>query len=183
MDKAIVAGYQIEASTLKIKPVMISGETGEPSIQNVIVSQEGTFSILRGTKKEGDLVTERRFYPQISHLTGDFETHIPTSEPAILSLPKEDFYIQLGALERSDLKSENPDLPLLFMNYYFNGTTEKEKLTSFLKFPTEIVANLEIWINPLVKLIWIGSLLYFVTGMFLLLPIGERKKKEVSKNV
>ncbi len=176
-DKAIVAGYQIEASTLKIKPVMISGETGEPSIQNIIVSKEGSFNILRGTKLEGNLITERRFYPQISHLTGDFETHIPTSEPAILSLPKEDFYIQLGALEHSDLRSENPDLPLLFMNYYFNGNTSEEKLKSFLQFPTEIVANLEIWVNPLVKLIWLGSLLYFITGVFLLLPLGEGKKK------
>ncbi|BDA79912.1 cytochrome c biogenesis protein [Leptospira kobayashii] len=180
IDKSVISGYQIEASTLKIKPVMVSDNDDKPNIQNVIVSQEGTFSIYRGTTKEADLVTERRFYPQISHLTGDFETHIPTSEPAILSLPKEDFYIQLGAIEKADMSSENPDLPLMFMNYYFTGSTQNEKLALYLQFPKEIVANLEIWINPLVKLIWIGSLLYFLTGIFLLLPIGERKpaKKE-----
>ncbi|TGN07002.1 heme lyase CcmF/NrfE family subunit [Leptospira ilyithenensis] len=180
IDKSVISGYQIEASTLKIKPVMVSDNDDKPNIQNVIVSQEGTFSIYRGTTKEADLVTERRFYPQISHLTGDFETHIPTSEPAILSLPKEDFYIQLGAIEKADMSSENPDLPLMFMNYYFTGSTGNEKLALYLQFPKEIVANLEIWINPLVKLIWIGSLLYFLTGIFLLLPIGERKsaKKE-----
>ena len=102
-----------------MRKVLISGIGSEPNIQNVIVSQEATYSIFRGTTKEADLVTERRFYPQISHLTGDFETHIPTSEPAILSLAKEDFYIQLGAIEKADMSSENPDLPLLFMNYYY----------------------------------------------------------------
>ncbi|TGL87618.1 heme lyase CcmF/NrfE family subunit [Leptospira congkakensis] len=179
IDKAMIGGYQIEASTLKLKPVLISGLGGEPNIQNVIVSQEGTYSIFRGTDKLSDLVTERRFYPQISHLTGDFETHIPTSEPAILSMAKEDFYIQLGAIETSDLKSENPDLPLMFMQYYFTPGSEMDKLKFFLNFPRQIVANLEVWVNPLVKLIWVGSLLYFLTGIFLLLPVGENKKKKV----
>lgn len=179
IDKAMIGGYQIEASTLKLKPVLISGLGGEPNIQNVIVSQEGTFGIFRGTDKLSDLVTERRFYPQISHLTGDFETHIPTSEPAILSMAKEDFYIQLGAIETSDLKSENPDLPLMFMQYYFTPGSEMDKLKFFLNFPKQIVANLEVWVNPLVKLIWIGSLLYFLSGIFLLLPLGETKKKSV----
>ncbi|MGE8721579.1 heme lyase CcmF/NrfE family subunit [Leptospira terpstrae] len=179
IDKAMIGGYQIEASTLKLKPVLISGLGGEPNIQNVIVSQEGTFGIFRGTDKLSDLVTERRFYPQISHLTGDFETHIPTSEPAILSMAKEDFYIQLGAIETSDLKSENPDLPLMFMQYYFTPGSEMDKLKFFLNFPKQIVANLEVWVNPLVKLIWIGSLLYFLSGIFLLLPFGETKKKSV----
>ncbi|EMY60451.1 heme lyase CcmF/NrfE family subunit [Leptospira terpstrae] len=177
IDKAMIGGYQIEASTLKLKPVLISGLGGEPNIQNVIVSQEGTFGIFRGTDKLSDLVTERRFYPQISHLTGDFETHIPTSEPAILSMAKEDFYIQLGAIETSDLKSENPDLPLMFMQYYFTPGSEMDKLKFFLNFPKQIVANLEVWVNPLVKLIWLGSLLYFLSGIFLLLPLGETKKK------
>ncbi|XDD54869.1 heme lyase CcmF/NrfE family subunit [Leptospira sp. WS4.C2] len=179
IDKAMIGGYQIEASTLKLKPVLISGLGGEPNIQNVIVSQEGTYTIYRGTDKLSDLVTERRFYPQISHLTGDFETHIPTSEPAILSMAKEDFYIQLGAIETSDLKSENPDLPLMFMQYYFTPGSEMDKLKFFLNFPKQIVANLEVWVNPLVKLIWLGSLLYFLSGIFLLLPLGETKKKTV----
>ncbi|PJZ89642.1 heme lyase CcmF/NrfE family subunit [Leptospira levettii] len=179
IDKAMIGGYQIEASTLKLKPVLISGLGGEPNIQNVIVSQEGTYGIFRGTEKLSDLTTERRFYPQISHLTGDFETHIPTSEPAILSMAKEDFYIQLGAIETSDLKSENPDLPLMFMQYYFTPGSEMDKLKLFLNFPKQIVANLEVWVNPLVKLIWIGSLLYFLSGIFLLLPVGETKKKTV----
>ncbi|TGL44882.1 heme lyase CcmF/NrfE family subunit [Leptospira perdikensis] len=179
IDKAMIGGYQIEASTLKLKPVLISGLGGEPNIQNVIVSQEGTYGIFRGTDKLSDLITERRFYPQISHLTGDFETHIPTSEPAILSMAKEDFYIQLGAIETSDLKSENPDLPLMFMQYYFTPGSEMDKLKFFLNFPRQIVANLEVWVNPLVKLIWLGSLLYFLTGIFLLLPMGENKKKSV----
>ncbi|GBF42744.1 cytochrome c biogenesis protein [Leptospira ellinghausenii] len=177
IDKAMIGGYQIEANTLKIKPVLISGLGGEPNIQNVIVSQEASYGIYRGLEKIATLDTERRFYPQISHLTGDFETHIPTSEPAIHSMAKEDFYIQLGAIETSDLKSENPDLPLMFMQYYFTPGSETDKLKLFLNFPRQIVANLEVWINPLVKLIWIGSLLYFMSGIFLLLPIGERKKQ------
>ncbi|GBF50628.1 cytochrome c biogenesis protein [Leptospira ryugenii] len=178
IDKGILGAYQIEASALKIKPVLIGGLGSEPNIQNVIVSEEASFVIYRGAEKTAELATERRFYPQISHLTGEFETHIPTSEPAILNLPKEDFYIQLGAIEEADLSSENPDLPLLFMNYYFTGSTEKEKLAHFLRFPKRLVANLEIWINPLVNFIWLGSVMYFLTGLFLLLPIGELKKKK-----
>ncbi len=179
MDKGIVGGYQIEASTLKIKPLFVSGDdSGIPSVQNTIVSQEGTYLIKRALNPVADLVTERRFYPQISHLTGGFETHIPTSEPAIFSQPKEDFYIQLGAIEHSDMSGENPDLPLLFMNYFFTGSSPLDKLETFNQFPREIVANLEIWVNPLVKFIWLGSILYFITGLFLLLPIGERPRTQ-----
>jgi len=176
MDKGIIGNYQVEASTLKIKPMFVSGDTGETTVQNVIVSQEGTFLIHRGIEEKKELITERRFYPQISHLTGGFETHIPTSEPAILSKPKEDFYIQLGAIEHSDLSRENPDLPILFMNYLFLGNSPKEKLEHFQAFPSELVANLEVWVNPLVKFIWLGSILYFFTGLFLLLPIGEKRR-------
>lgn len=122
------------------------------------------------------MVTERRFYPQISHLSGEFETHIPTSEPAIASTPKEDLYIQLGAIEHSDLSDENPDLPLLFMNYLFTNENQPvRKLENFNRFPRQIVANLEVWINPLVKFIWAGSLLFFFSGLLILLPIGESR--------
>lgn len=177
-DKAVLGNYQIEASQLKIMPVSTGNPTDDFHIQNTIVSQEATYNIKIGTKSQGKLVTERRFYPQISHLTGGFETHIPTSEPAILSRIKEDFYIQLGAIEHSDLSSENPDLPMMYMDYMFGAKTSEERMAFFSRFPRKIVANLEIWVNPLVKFVWAGSLLYFLSGLFILLPIGEGRKKE-----
>jgi cytochrome c-type biogenesis protein CcmF len=175
-DKGILGNYQIEASTLKIKPLPFRGENNDFQIQNTIVSQEASYKISIGTEFETDLVTERRFYPQISHLSGGFETHIPTSEPAILSRTKEDLYIQLGAIEKVDLSSENPDLPLMYMDYLFAAQDMEQRLAFFSRFPRQIVANLEIWVNPLVKFVWIGSLMYFLSGLFILLPIGEKKK-------
>ncbi|WCL49157.1 heme lyase CcmF/NrfE family subunit [Leptospira sp. GIMC2001] len=178
-DKAILGNYQIEASYLKIKPLSTSDDTkAEYLIQNTIVSQEATFSIKIQNTSQGDLITERRFYPQISHLSGDFETHIPTSEPAILSKAKEDLYIQLGAMEHADLSGENPDLPMLFMDYLFSARNLEEKIGFYGRFPKQIIANLEIWVNPLVKFVWVGSLMYFLSGLFILLPIGEGKKRD-----
>lgn len=175
-DKGILGNYQIEASTLKIKPLPFQGDKTDFQIQNTIVSQEASFKISIGTKFESELVTERRFYPQISHLSGGFETHIPTSEPAILSRTKEDFYVQLGAIEKVDLSSENPDLPLMYMDYLFAAQDMEQRLAFFSRFPQQIVANLEIWVNPLVRFVWLGSLMYFLSGLFILLPIGEKKK-------
>jgi cytochrome c-type biogenesis protein CcmF len=177
-DKGILGNYQIEASSLRIQPLPFRGEKNDFQIHNTIVSQEAKFKIKIATKDAAELVTERRFYPQISHLTGRFETHIPTSEPDILSQFKEDLYIQLGAIENVDLSSENPDLPLMYMDYLFGAEDMQEKLAYFSKFPQEIVANLEIWINPLVKFVWMGSLLYFLSGLFILLPIGEKKSEK-----
>lgn len=176
-DKGIIGNYQIAAQTLKIKPLPTKKiqSLSELNIQNTIVSEEAKFSIFLGTKKERELITERRFYPQISHLTGGFETHIPTSEPAIMTRPKEDLYIQLGAIEHATEKIENPELPLIFMNYLFGARNLEERIQKFSEFPKQLVANLEIWINPLVKFVWIGSVLYFLSGLFLLLPIGEKK--------
>jgi cytochrome c-type biogenesis protein CcmF len=177
-DKAVLGNYQIEAMQLRILPVSTGNPTDEFHIQNTIVSQEATYNIKIGTKSQKNLITERRFYPQISHLTGGFETHIPTSEPAILSRIKEDFYIQLGAIEHSDLSSENPDLPMMYMDYMFGAKDTEDRMVLFSRFPRQIVANLEIWVNPLVKFVWAGSLLYFLSGLFILLPIGEGRKKE-----
>jgi cytochrome c-type biogenesis protein CcmF len=174
-DKGILGNYEIEASTLKIKPILNGDPSQSPNLFNVIVSQEASYSIKRQITEQTKLVTERRFYPQINHLTGGFETHIPTSEPDIYSTPKEDFYIQLGAIEHASLNSENPDLPILFMEYIFTANSFEEKKQLFERFPKMVVANLEIWINPLVKLIWFGSVLFFLSGLLILLPIGEKK--------
>jgi len=175
-DKGILGNYQIEASLLKIKPVINGDEHSAPTIFNVIVSQEASYKLYRHLTNPESMVTERRFYPQVSHLTGQFETQIPTSEPDIKSYPKEDFYIQLGAIEDAISNKENPDIPFLFMDYFFSGNSLKEKELAYLKFPKRIVGHLEVWINPLVKFIWAGSVLYFLSGLFILLPIGEKKQ-------
>ncbi|MCB1177811.1 MAG: heme lyase CcmF/NrfE family subunit, partial [Leptospiraceae bacterium] len=171
---AILGNYTIEAKTLKIKPLINGDEKAEPNLFNVIVSQEAIVSLERHLKPANSMLTERRFYPQVSHLSGGFETHIPTSEPDIFSTAKEDFYVQLGAIE-SIASGENPDLAMMFMQYYFGTRTLADKAEVFKSFPKEIVANLEVWINPLVKLIWIGSLLFFLSGLIIVLPIGSTK--------
>ena len=168
-DQAIVGNYIVEANTLKIKPLINDREGASPNLFNTIVTHEATYNLKDNLKYTRKMLTERRFYPQISHLTGSFETHIPTSEPDIYSTAKEDFYIQLGALESSEF-SENPDLAMLFMEYMFGTSSLQDKILVAQKFPKEIIANLEIWINPLVKFIWIGSLLFFFSGLFVILP-------------
>ncbi|MCB1193963.1 MAG: heme lyase CcmF/NrfE family subunit [Leptospiraceae bacterium] len=173
-DKGIIGNYEIEANALKIKPLINGDQNASPNLFNVIVTEEASFKIRTALSQANVLKTERRFYPQISHLSGRLETQIPTSEPAIQSKPKEDLYIQLGALESVDSQSENPDLPLLFMDFFFGANSFQEKQEMFSKFPTQIIGNLEIWVNPLVKLIWIGSLLFFLSGLFILFPIGEK---------
>ncbi|TGK15661.1 heme lyase CcmF/NrfE family subunit [Leptospira fluminis] len=173
-DTAVLGDYVIAASSLKIKPI-VNGDPNEGvNHRNVIVTHEATFEVKRQLKDFATMVTERRFYPQISHLSGDFETHIPTSEPAIASTPKEDLYVQLGAIEHADLSDENPDLPRLFMSYFFTRDPDL-KSEQYLRFPRQIVANLEVWINPMVKFIWAGSLLFFLSGLLILLPIGENR--------
>lgn len=170
-DKSIINEYEIEATTLKLKP-LINGDVGAPNIQNVIVAQEATYKVKKNLAPFAQMVTERRFYPQISHLTGDFETHIPTSEPSISSSIFEDLYIQLGATEYADsTKGENPDMPILFMNYFFSPPDRPEvKLRQYMNFPTELIANLEIWVNPMINFIWLGSVLFFLVGLFIIWP-------------
>ncbi len=174
-DKAIIGNYVIEANSLKIVPMVNGDEGSEPDIFNVIVSQKASYKVQRQLSETVEMLTERRFYPQVSHLTGGFESHIPTSEPAINSTPKEDFYIQLGAIESGLENKENPDLPLLFMDYYFASRNFSEKARLGTRFPGQIVANLEVWINPLVKLIWLGSVLFFLSGLYIILPVGNTK--------
>ena len=174
-DKGYLSNYEIEGMTLKLKPILNGEANQSPNLFNVIVSQEAIYKIKNQLKESGSMTTERRFYPQINHLTGGFEAHIPTSEPDILSSPKEDLYIQLGAVESVSLNGENPDLPMMFMEYFFSARTFAEKTELFNRFPKQIVANLEIWVNPLVKLIWLGSILFFLSGLFIVLPIGEKK--------
>ena len=174
-DIGILGNYQIIGSDLRLKAI-INGDKGkEPNVQNVIVSQEATFHIKKGFDSVKNLSTERRFYPQISHLTGGFEDHIPTSEPGILSFVKEDLYIQLGIIESVQNSMQNPDMPKQFMNFFFTKNTD-QKIQRMQNFPKYIVANLEIWINPLVRLIWLGSEMFFATGLLILLPLGEKRK-------
>ena len=175
MDIGILGNYQIIASDLKLTAILNGEKNQNYNIQNTIISQQGSFKIKRGLELIETLVTERRFYPQISHLTGGFEDHTPTSEPAILSFAKEDLYIQLGMIENIENNVQNPDMPKKFMNFFFTQDPE-QKMEKKKNFPKYIVANLEIWLNPLVKLIWFGSGIFFATGLLVLLPLGEKKK-------
>lgn len=173
-DKAYIGGYTIEADLLKIKPIRNGDERASADIYNTIVSEEARFLVKRHSEIIDPMFTERRFYPQVSHLTGGFEAHIPTSEPAIASFPKEDLYIQLGAIEAVSNSRENPDLPMMFMEYSFGTKSLMDKAVYQSKFPSDLIVNLEVWVNPLVKLIWLGSLLFFLSGLLILVPAGEK---------
>ncbi len=134
-------------------------------------------NFLRGYHLDGHIRTERHFYPQINPRSGLLARNAqmqsirtPTSEPGMRSRLHEDLYIQLGSIT-----SPEGDLNLnhAYESYYhFLGRSRKAYQELF---PAVILASLEIWINPLVKFIWLGSGLFFLAGLLLVLPFGEKK--------
>ncbi|HNL03036.1 MAG TPA: heme lyase CcmF/NrfE family subunit, partial [Leptospiraceae bacterium] len=84
----------------------------------------------------------------------------------------EDIYIQLGSIQDARRKT-NPDFAHIYEFYYFEFQKSPEAYQQL--FPPVIVATLEVWVNPLVKLIWLGSVMFFLSGLILVLPYGERK--------
>ena len=142
---------------------------------------------ITGYSPDGSMKTERHFYPQINPLSGlvlrnpqKHALHTPTSEPDIRSTWSEDLYIQLGALtvpQSKDSLSQRLPLNHFYESYYF--LFEKDQRAYRELFPPSLRASLEIWINPMVKFIWLGSLLFFFAGLFLLLPLGEKGKRSV----
>ncbi len=127
---------------------------------------------------DGRMRTERHFHPQISPMDGQSvrdqngrAIHTPTSEPDIRSTWNEDIYIQLGAIA-DPVRGVSPDLNHAYEFYYYQtGRTEDAYR---MLFPAAITTTLEVWVNPLVKFIWLGSLLFFFSGLIILLPFGER---------
>jgi cytochrome c-type biogenesis protein CcmF len=127
---------------------------------------------------DGRMTTERHFHPQIDPTSGSVARsrdsrarHTPTSEPDIRSTWNEDIYIQLGAIQSAD-RGPNPDLNHAYEFYYYQTDRGPEAYAAL--FPPAIVATLEVWVNPLVKFVWLGSLLFFLCGLLLLVPFGER---------
>ena len=138
---------------------------------------------IRAYIADNHMKTERHFYPQIDPLSGKVlrdpqkqALRIPTSEPDIRSSWNEDLYIQLGAL--SIPQSEGPASQSVSLNHFYESyyfLFGKERRAYEELFPQSLRASLEIWINPMVKFIWLGSLLFFLSGLILLLPLGETK--------
>tara|TARA_Y100001937_G_scaffold122491_2_gene183781 strand:- start:133357 stop:135855 length:2499 start_codon:yes stop_codon:yes gene_type:complete len=136
---------------------------------------------LIGFIPDGRMTTERHFHPRIYPPTGEisrsqdgFSLRTPTSEPDIKSTWSEDLYIQLGAISDAST-GQNPDLTQMYELYFFDMRKAPEAYQRM--FPGTIVANLEIWINPLVKFIWLGTVLFFLSGLILILPFGEKRKE------
>ncbi len=135
---------------------------------------------LVGYNTDGHMRTERHFYPQIDPISGqvlrDSRKHtrrIPTSEPDIRSSWNEDIYIQLGAVSASASQNNFP-LNHLYESYYH--LFKRDDLAYRELFPSALRISLEVWINPMVKCIWLGSLLFFLSGLILFLgSVGERK--------
>lgn len=162
--------------------------------------------LLTGYVLDGRMRTERHFYPQIDPLSGKVlrkpqrqAIHTATSKPDIRSTWSEDLYIQLGALsaprlppasnqkkalgkdflqkrpaQDQDKAFPRPPLNHFYESYYF--IFEKDQRAYRELFPPSLRASLEIWINPMVKFIWLGSLLFFFAGLLILLPfpLGEK---------
>ena len=150
---------------------------------NQVPSWKAKFLKFIGTPVlDGRMKTERHFYPQINPLSAQVlrnpqkhAIYTPTSEPDIRSTWSEDLYIQLGALSIPQNKdSALQKLPLnhFYESYYF--IFEKDQRAYRELFPPSLRASLEIWINPMVKFIWIGSLLFFFAGLLILIPFGEK---------
>ncbi len=130
---------------------------------------------------DGRMTTERRFYPQVYPYTGDllrnqmgFGERLATSEPDIKSSWTEDLYIQVGAAF-DPVRNKTPDIASLFEYYYFD--LEKNYNAYPMLFPKNLIVDLYIWINPLIKFIWLGTTLFFISGLIVLLPIVEIKEK------
>ena len=136
---------------------------------------------LTGYILDGRMRTERHFYPQINPVSSTVlrntkreAIYTPTSEPDIRSAWNEDLYIQLGAISTNKNNSsplQNTSLNYLYESYYF--LFDKDIKAYKQLFPSNINISLEIWINPLVKFIWLGSILFFLSGLLLILPFGR----------
>lgn len=140
-------------------------------------------SLVHMTPK-GRLVTERRYFPDVNPVTGEIITQgqfgqtvrTGTSEPSIRTGWIEDVYVQLGNIKEPSTNS-NPDFAWLYEYYYFT-TDHSDRFYSML-FPPTIVAYLEVWINPLMRFVWFGFGLFFVSGLFLLLPYGDKEPEKL----
>jgi len=64
----------------------------------------------------------------------------------------------------------------MFEYYYYE--LNKDPNAYQMLFPSSLVVDLHIWINPLMKFIWFGTLLFFISGLIVLLPSIELKTKE-----
>ncbi len=131
-----------------------------------------------GFTRDGRMKTERHFHPRIDPVSGRVQRdergeagRIPTSKPDIRSAWNEDIYLQLGSLY-DPLSGANP--PLNHHYEFFYHQTERTIEANAQLFPSTLVGSLEVWINPLVKFIWLGSILFFLSGLLILLPFGER---------
>ncbi|MCS7205745.1 MAG: cytochrome c biogenesis protein CcsA [Leptospiraceae bacterium] len=126
------------------------------------------------------MITERRFYPQIHPYTGDlirtpigFGERLVTSEPEIISSWTEDIYIQVGAIFDPH-RNKTPDIASMFEFYYYDLKRSPEAY--YMLFPKNIVVDVQIWINPFMKLLWLGTFLFFIAGLIVFLPQVEIKK-------
>ena len=156
------------------------GNNGSPhALANVPPPRsERLLKLFTGYVRDGRMRTERHFHPMIDPVTGRVQRsadgragRTPTSKPDIRSTWYEDIYIQLGAI-RDPAQSVNPDLNNRYEFYYFGTEIDRESYETL--FPESLVATLEVWINPMVKFIWLGSLMFFFSGLILVIPYGEK---------
>ena len=174
------AHFRVEHGTRRNRDVVAVSPTDTPfGLANRPISPGARFArVTAGIILDGRMKTERHFHPQVDPRRADVlrdrqgvAQRTPTSKPDIRSSWSEDIYIQLGSLSDA-VTGQNTDLNHRYEWYYFQMRGNREAYAQL--FPRTIVATLEVWVNPLVKFIWLGSILFFLSGLLILLPFGER---------
>ncbi len=156
-----------------------SGESPYALANRPIATGARLVRMTAGIVLDGRMKTQRMFFPQVDPARAEVQRdqrgvaqRTPTSKPDIRSTWNEDIYIQLGSLTDA-ATGQNPDFNHRFEWYYFNMRGNLEAYRQI--FPARVNATLEVWVNPLVKFIWLGSILFFLSGLLILLPFGERE--------
>ena len=134
-----------------------------------------------------NLQTRRHFYPRINPIRGEVQRdrnlaalYTPTSKPSIFSKYwKEDVYLQVGTIY--DPTSEK-NINLNFNYELYVTEYSQHPLAHQLLFPPTLIAYVDVWINPLVKFIWFGTLLFILSGFVTWLPISTFDTKRQSRN-
>ncbi len=84
------------------------------------------------------------------------------------------YNLKTQSYDDEQITSEPAIIPHLFDDLYiqFGGVDESEHRLIF-----------QVWINPLVRIVWIGFGLFIFSGLLLLLPIAEGKTLKIGKKI
>ncbi len=162
----------------QFQPVVTVSYSDPYEMANQRNIEDKIIKFFTGFISDGKMKTERRFYPQVYPYTGTliqnqigFGERLITSEPDIKSNLTEDIYIQVGTIF-DPIRNRNPDIASMFEYYFYDLKQSKD---AYSIFPSSIVVDLHVWINPLMKFIWLGTILFFFSGLLVFLPLNNKE--------